>query len=125
MLSAPLLCILFVKVKGYKSHLYERQFFKMIKKRIAAVFLAFITAAAYIALGQGSVVLADDIENNSDFPSHFDLRDEGLVSYVKDQDPWGSCWSFGTSAAAEISILSELQKFQGECGERVAIQWSG
>lgn len=39
-------------------------------------------------------------------PSTYDLRTEGLVTPVKFQNPWGSCWSFGGIAAAETSILS-------------------
>lgn len=42
------------------------------------------------------------------FPARFDLRDRGVVTSVKDQTPWGTCWSFGTIAASETSILSEL-----------------
>ncbi len=39
-------------------------------------------------------------------PSAYDLRSEGLVTPVKFQNPWGSCWAFGGTAAAETSILS-------------------
>ena len=54
---------------------------------------------------------ADDaasITAAGDLPEEFDLRDRGVVSPVKNQDPWGSCWAFGTLAASETSILSEL-----------------
>ena len=45
-----------------------------------------------------------------DLPLKFDLRDEGIdrVTSVKSQNPFGTCWAFGSSAAAEISILSDL-----------------
>ena len=45
-----------------------------------------------------------------DLPSKFDLRDQGIdrVTSVKSQNPFGTCWAFGSSAAAEISILSDL-----------------
>lgn len=41
-------------------------------------------------------------------PEKFDLRDRGTITPVKDQDPWGTCWSFGTLAASETSILNSL-----------------
>ena len=33
------------------------------------------------------------------FPEKFDLRERGVVTPVKSQSPWGTCWTFGTSAA--------------------------
>ena len=44
-------------------------------------------------------------------PEKFDLRDYDLVSSVKAQDPWGSCWGFAATAAAEISILAEIRDY--------------
>lgn len=41
-----------------------------------------------------------DNEINS-LPSELDWRDEGRVTSVKDQDPCGACWSFGTIANLE------------------------
>ena len=43
-----------------------------------------------------------------EFPETFDLRDKGVILDVRDQSPWGSCWSFATMAACESSILSTL-----------------
>ena len=42
------------------------------------------------------------------FPAAFDLRDRGVVPPVRFQSPWGTCWTFGTSAACETSLLSML-----------------
>jgi C1A family cysteine protease len=42
------------------------------------------------------------------FPEKFDLRNRGTVMPVKDQSPWGSCWSFAVTAASETSILNAL-----------------
>lgn len=39
-------------------------------------------------------------------PSHFDLRDHGIVPAVRSQGNLGSCWSFASIAASEISILN-------------------
>ena len=44
----------------------------------------------------------------SEFPSEFDLRDLSRVTPVKVQDPWGTCWAFAATAAAETSILSKM-----------------
>ncbi len=55
-------------------------------------------------------------ESTGDFPEQFDLRDYGYVTPVKDQNPWGSCWAFGTIAAAETSILSSLDQTYEETG---------
>ena len=42
------------------------------------------------------------------FPGKFDLRSRGTVTSVKDQSPWGTCWSFGTIAASETSLLNTM-----------------
>ena len=42
------------------------------------------------------------------FPAKFDLRERGTVTPVKSQSPWGTCWSFATTAASETSILNSL-----------------
>ena len=42
------------------------------------------------------------------FPSSFDLRDLGVVTPVKNQNPWGVCWAFSAIAAAETSILTAM-----------------
>ena len=44
------------------------------------------------------------------YPTKFDLRDRGVVTPVRIQDPWQSCWAFGSIAAAESSILTMLQE---------------
>lgn len=46
---------------------------------------------------------------NALFPSSFDLRDNGVVTPVKLQNPWGTCWGFAAIASSETSILSELK----------------
>ncbi len=45
---------------------------------------------------------------NEAFPETYDLRDKGVVTPVKSQSPWGTCWSFGAIAACETSIMSDL-----------------
>ena len=46
----------------------------------------------------------------SAFPAKFDLRDEGVVTPVKMQNPWSTCWAFAGTAAAESSILTTLKE---------------
>lgn len=53
---------------------------------------------------------ASMLSNRSSFATKFDLRDEGVVTPVKLQNPWGTCWSFGAIAAAETSIMTDLKK---------------
>jgi hypothetical protein len=48
--------------------------------------------------------------SQNEYPARFDLRDRGVVTPVKKQDPWCTCWAFAGIAAAEISILSMLKE---------------
>lgn len=49
-------------------------------------------------------------------PEKYDLRDLGVVTPVKSQSPFGTCWGFASIAAAETSILSEMGKTYEETG---------
>ena len=42
------------------------------------------------------------------FPKSYDLRDAGTIGPVKDQSPWGTCWTFAAMTACESSILNSL-----------------
>ncbi|MCR4923681.1 MAG: Ig-like domain-containing protein, partial [Lachnospiraceae bacterium] len=49
---------------------------------------------------------AEDEESLSEeLPAKYDLRDWGYSTSVKDQDPWGTCWTFGTLASAESNAI--------------------
>lgn len=53
----------------------------------------------------------DDNSADEELPSKFDLRDVDGVCYVpeiRSQSPFGTCWSFGAVAAAEISLAYQL-----------------
>ena len=49
-------------------------------------------------------------ESDSSLPESYDLRDLGVVTPVKSQNPWGTCWGFAAIAACETSILSDSGK---------------
>lgn len=77
---------------------------------ITAVVLVVGLVPAPVYGSEISAAVMAEAEDTTQLPERFDLRDEGRVSPVKNQDPWGTCWSFGTMAASEASILSELGK---------------
>ena len=68
---------------------------------------------AYNFEGGVSTLSADLL---SYMPAHYDLRDEGVVTPVKFQNPWGTCWGFAAVAASETSILSEMGLTYEETG---------
>lgn len=56
----------------------------------------------------------NDFQPNDSLPLKYDLRELGVVTPVKNQNPWNSCWGFAAIAAAETSILSSLNKTYDE-----------
>ena len=46
--------------------------------------------------------------SDSSLPRKLDLRERGVVTPVKMQNPWGTCWSFSAVGASETSLLSDL-----------------
>ena len=45
------------------------------------------------------------IGSSGNLPSHYDLREEGLVTSVKSQSPGNDCWAFAIYAALESYLL--------------------
>ena len=43
--------------------------------------------------------------SRQDFPSRFDLREHGLVTPVKNQNPYGTCWLFSSVSSIESNAL--------------------
>ena len=39
------------------------------------------------------------------FPASYDLRAQGMLTDVRDQNPYGTCWAFATMASLESGIL--------------------
>lgn len=59
-------------------------------------------------------VLSDYRPDTADYPlsrgllpARYDAREMGYVTPVKDQDPWGSCWAFGTLSAGESNMIKK------------------
>ncbi len=63
------------------------------------------------------IELTNDNVSTFGFALKYSLYDEGLVTPVKKQNPWGACWAFGTIAAAETSILSKASEEGVDLGE--------
>ena len=74
-------------------------------KKLISILLAVVMVASMFSVLPLSASAADEGE----YPAAFDLRDRGVVTSAKQQDPWSTCWAFGSTAAAEISILSMLK----------------
>ena len=74
-----------------------------------AIVLTFLLSSAAVPS-----VYADD--GDDALPSSFDQRDLGIVTPPKYQNPWGTCWAFGGTAAAETAILTLLGTTWEESG---------
>lgn len=48
------------------------------------------------------------VQSGVSLPATLDLRTRGVVTPVKYQNPWGTCWGFSAIAASETSILTDL-----------------
>ena len=84
-------------------------------RKLIALLLTLILCVAMLP-----TAMAEDADEDT-YPVRFDLREYGVVTPVKIQNPWGTCWSFGGIAAAETSILSTLgmtvEGFKAEMGK--------
>ncbi len=79
----------------------------MVNTKIVAIVAVSVLVVAGAA---GAIIFlathSDDDEGS--LPAKFDQRDKGIVTSVKYQNPWGTCWSFGSTGAAETSVLTYL-----------------
>ncbi len=113
--------------------LARRALFAGLTLAVAASAAAFTPTSAYAddqaVIDEWSQVTARQL-NDEDFQAHtsdglddavlasaqstdsVDLREQGLVTSVKNQSPWNTCWAFSAIAASESSILSAT-KAQG------------
>lgn len=44
---------------------------------------------------------------------YYDARSESLITGVKNQNPWGTCWAFATTSIAETSLVKDRVKVNG------------
>ena len=59
---------------------------------------------------------AKDQGEEQSLPAAFDLREKGVVTPVKEQSPWGTCWAFAATAATETSILTKMGATYADTG---------
>ena len=69
-----------------------------------------LTLSLLLSIAACGCPLGGSAVAEAEYPVRFDLRDRGVVTPVKKQDPWNTCWAFAGIAAAEISILSMLKE---------------
>lgn len=55
---------------------------------------------------EGKTPVPDGVNALADLPEKYDLRDEGRVTDVKFQNPWGACWAFGSIASLESNEIT-------------------
>ena len=84
----------------------------MNRNAIIAILVAAVLVAAgcvYFVYGQNQDGRGGGgDEPQGGLPSAYDQRSAGIVTPVKNQNPWGTCWAFGGIGAAETSILTLL-----------------
>lgn len=89
-------------------------------KKLLTTILALVLA---LCLGPSGAMALERPSSTAALPSSYYLANDGLLTSVKLQDPWGSCWAFAITSALESSILKaeaalpSSQATEGEQGE--------
>ena len=76
-------------------------------RRITAVLTALASLCAALPHTPLTVTAADSINPDTELPYAFDLRELGLVSTVKNQSPYGTCWAHGTMGSLESRMIAD------------------
>lgn len=76
---------------------------KKITKIILSATLSIVLVLSVVSPAGDITVSAEE-----NLPAQFDQRSLGIVTPVKMQNPWGTCWAFAAVSAMETSILSLL-----------------
>ena len=79
-------------------------------RRAFGAVLSGLLAASMFAAIPASVPAEEATVQDSVLPAEFDLREQGVVTPVKMQNPWSTCWAFAGTSAAESSIMSTLKE---------------
>ncbi len=79
-------------------------------RRAFGIALSGLLAASMFAAIPASVPAEESTVQDSVLPAEFDLREQGVVTPVKMQNPWSTCWAFAGTSAAESSIMSTLKE---------------
>ena len=60
----------------------------------------------------------------SDIPNYYDSREHGVVTSVKNQGSYATCWSFASMAALESSLLSQNKAVNPDLSEMHYIRYA-
>ena len=71
-------------------------------RKLSALLLVLVLGTGLVPVSAASNT--STVGDNS-FPEKFDLRDYGVVTPVKTQNPWLSCWAFGGISSVESNLL--------------------
>ena len=79
-------------------------------KGLMALALTAVLTVGSVSVASAATEGTDGLKDQarSALPSSFSLVDEGLVTPVKDQNPFGTCWAFGSISTMETAVLNEL-----------------
>lgn len=61
--------------------------------------------------------MSPTVDYSKDLPRVYDSRQTDKITSVKQQNPWGNCWSFATMAALESSLLSANEDVKPDLSE--------
>ncbi|MFW6121399.1 MAG: lectin like domain-containing protein [Petrotogales bacterium] len=81
------------------------------KKTLVNIFMVLLITTVLFApnaFAESFLSTEPEIASMGDPPSSFDLRDvngENYVTGIRDQGPYGTCWTFGTMASLEGNLL--------------------
>ena len=64
--------------------------------------------ASFVDFAESTSRIIPHVTAAETLPSKFDLRDENRIPPIRNQNPWGTCWTFAAVAAMESSYLTNF-----------------